>query len=172
MLQKLPPERLTNFQAAVAGTPPAPTPTVTTFAGPIDSTDPTGPTGVSRIDGAYVGSKLMFLTGTNANQIVTVQGYTGLTGVFTVSPPLTSVPAAGDTFKFLDPMLLDGWRNPVIYVPTGGLITNLNVNGTMTQKIIAAIDRQGFWASAGQDGDFTQGDDNVYSTSVKASPYP
>lgn len=69
------------------------------------------------------------------------------------------------------PVFLDGWGNPIIYVPGAGLGIDpslppgtygmLTVGGQ--QKIITAPDGQGFWASAGPDGSFSKGDDNLYS---------
>jgi len=71
----------------------------------------------------------------------------------------------------------DGWGNPIIYVPPGGL-TGVNLgakadsNGNITYAqsttngnaaIITSPDHRGFWASAGPDGNFQNGDDNVYS---------
>lgn len=71
------------------------------------------------------------------------------------------------------PVLLDGWRNPIIYVPAGGLSkvkigstadnlvkSNEVVSSTGTAKLGPG---RPFWASAGPDGDFSTGDDNVYS---------
>ena len=85
-------------------------------------------------------------------------------------------------------VLLDGWGNPIIFVPRGGIHvysknpTNpggppnvylvrstgtflLTPNGATTISKDPPMNGQErpFWASAGQDGDFTQGDDNVYS---------
>jgi prepilin-type N-terminal cleavage/methylation domain-containing protein len=82
------------------------------------------------------------------------------------------------------PVLLDGWKNPIIFVPASGLVVNLAhgaANATTgggpasTQYIVrtsgvyptpfppvAGNDRP-FFASAGQDGNFTNGDDNLYS---------
>ena len=83
------------------------------------------------------------------------------------------------------PMLLDGWNNPIIFVPATGLhLQMLNgasaYNGTATQNWIIVspegrVSGNGtanpivvtpgrpFWASAGPDGDFSKGDDNIYS---------
>jgi hypothetical protein len=75
------------------------------------------------------------------------------------------------------PVILDGWKNPIIYVPSGGL-TNVYVTqgaptttsgvSTATYRMVTvqAQDGRPFWASAGQDGDFSFGDDNLYSTAV------
>jgi prepilin-type N-terminal cleavage/methylation domain-containing protein len=82
------------------------------------------------------------------------------------------------------PVLLDGWGDPIIFV-SGGLLgatapnpANLNPNGTVipgTGAIqsgsgssaitlqVKSPDGRPFWASAGPDGDFSQGDDNMYS---------
>jgi len=80
-------------------------------------------------------------------------------------------------------IVLDGWGNPIIYVPAGGLhvqildtssgSNNLKVEyvvrstgmfpaSQLSSHPISAADRP-FWASAGQDGDFSKGEDNVYS---------
>lgn len=70
---------------------------------------------------------------------------------------------------------LDGWGNPMIYVPGGGIsVTVTGPNKTVVNQVIKAPDGKGFWASAGPDGIFTDtintspnqkpnGDDNVYS---------
>jgi prepilin-type N-terminal cleavage/methylation domain-containing protein len=72
-------------------------------------------------------------------------------------------------------VLLDGWGNPLIYVPSGGLKNvkiGIKSDGTGSQTVwikvppIPAngtdnIPHRGFWLSAGPDGDFTTGDDNV-----------
>lgn len=80
------------------------------------------------------------------------------------------------------PGILDAWSNPIIFVPSGGLTgvslaQGPNGNGTMytirssgvypeplsnQNKVLGPKDRP-FFASAGQDGDFSKGDDNVYS---------
>ncbi|HZZ43437.1 MAG TPA: prepilin-type N-terminal cleavage/methylation domain-containing protein [Tepidisphaeraceae bacterium] len=74
------------------------------------------------------------------------------------------------------PILLDGWGNPIIYVPAAGM-SGVTVAG-LTNRIVTSggilatnygagqsfpAGATGFWASAGPDGDFTTGDDNVYS---------
>ncbi|HYE20555.1 MAG TPA: prepilin-type N-terminal cleavage/methylation domain-containing protein [Tepidisphaeraceae bacterium] len=58
------------------------------------------------------------------------------------------------------PVLLDAWGNPVIFVPAGGL-NGVLVNGKATR--ITSLDNLPFFASAGADGSFETGDDNVYS---------
>jgi prepilin-type N-terminal cleavage/methylation domain-containing protein len=78
------------------------------------------------------------------------------------------------------PDFVDAWNNPIIFVPSGGLKgvtltqTQGNPNGatytvrssgvypTGSEPGLGPKDRP-FWASAGQDGDFSKGDDNVYS---------
>jgi len=82
------------------------------------------------------------------------------------------------------PILLDGWGNPIIFVPASGMIVTLK-GGTLPSSttgppqylvrtsgitpynpasipLVGANDRP-FWASAGSDGIFDTGDDNVYS---------
>jgi len=92
------------------------------------------------------------------------------------------------------PILLDGWSNPIIYVPATGLHVKLlngqgsylpadpstaTATGGSQEYIIISpegsvsgnggtnpvVTRPGrpFFASAGPDGDFTKGDDNIYS---------
>ena len=78
------------------------------------------------------------------------------------------------------PVLLDGWGNPIIYVPSGGMtgvwmggpkpepgsggISYLSTDAVV--KKVMSVDGRPFWASAGPDGDFSQGDDNLYSCPV------
>ena len=80
-------------------------------------------------------------------------------------------------------VILDGWGNPIIFVPRGGLHVNIRdpqdpnnknpadyivrTSGTflksqLAQHPLSPADRP-FFASAGQDGDFTKGEDNIYS---------
>jgi type II secretory pathway pseudopilin PulG len=93
-------------------------------------------------------------------------------------------------YVFNPPLLLDGWGNPIIYVPPAGLsgvnfknqtppsgdtawvVTSIRVRGSYKNGITNPSDPHygnfepgaaGFWASAGPDGDFTKGDDNIYS---------
>jgi len=85
-------------------------------------------------------------------------------------------------FNRIAPLLLDGWGNPIIFVPASGLRVNLqdpaNSSQTMPWIVVspegrvlnngqatAAVSQPGrpFFASAGPDGDFSKGDDNVYS---------
>jgi hypothetical protein len=61
----------------------------------------------------------------------------------------------------------DGWGNPIIFVPASiglaGSSTQGVKLGTSTYVAITSPDGRPFWASAGPDGDFATGDDNVYS---------
>ncbi len=59
------------------------------------------------------------------------------------------------------PVPLDGWSNPVVYVPRAGL-RGVRV-GSAAPTIIQAKDQRAFFASAGPDGNFQTGDDNLYS---------
>ena len=67
------------------------------------------------------------------------------------------------------PVFLDGWGNPIICVIGGQLGSPVAVGqpgalvtaGQSTQ--ITSPDKRLFWASAGPDGDFSKGDDNLYS---------
>jgi prepilin-type N-terminal cleavage/methylation domain-containing protein len=91
--------------------------------------------------------------------------------VFTVQPTLpfpqfaVLPPAAGTTFG---PVLLDGWGNPIIFVPASGLsnvYTSTNTSSPALLPPIQSPDHRPFWVSAGPDGDFVRGDDNIYSFS-------
>ncbi len=61
----------------------------------------------------------------------------------------------------LPTVLLDGYRNPIIVCPGRGL-ANVQLVGGANQTITAP-DGKPFFASAGPDGNFQTGDDNVYS---------
>lgn len=98
-------------------------------------------------------------------------------------PPMDS-PAPAPNPVSQGVVLLDGWGNPIIFVPRAGIHVNILrldpstgkmvpklalVRSTGTFDVSAGGDppltgaERPFFASAGQDGDFTQGDDNVYS---------
>jgi prepilin-type N-terminal cleavage/methylation domain-containing protein len=49
-------------------------------------------------------------------------------------------------------VLLDGWGNPIIFVPSGGI--NVWKKGQSTPTLIQSRDLRPFFASAGPDGDF------------------
>jgi prepilin-type N-terminal cleavage/methylation domain-containing protein len=75
--------------------------------------------------------------------------------------------------------LLDSWGNPILFVPSGGLVnvrfggqtstvTGQSAVGTTTtagggQITVTSPDSRPFFVSAGPDGDVSLGDDNVYS---------
>jgi type II secretory pathway pseudopilin PulG len=116
-----------------------------------------------------------------------------------VATPTTAAPVVNGATPWYDetansrgvPVLIDGWGNPIIYVPATGLHVKLlngqssylasdPAAGTATQEFIIIspegsvsgngsanpfVTRPGrpFFASAGPDGDFTKGDDNLYS---------
>jgi len=110
------------------------------------------------------------------------------------SDQLLAVPASGSFSG--GTVVLDGWRNPILFVPPAGLAnvqskqqntyssTNYSrgarvvMNGeywTAAEstsssptppswfKGIRSPDGRAFWASAGPDGSFIDGDDNIYS---------
>ena len=111
----------------------------------------------------------------NRNIIETVQG----------KRILEPNPVAGATAVSMDvqgPVLLDGWGNPIIFVPRGGihvfmpdLVSSSNTFGEYVVRSTGVFPapnsavppmtgaERPFFASAGQDGDFTSGEDNVYS---------
>lgn len=64
------------------------------------------------------------------------------------------------------PAFADGWRNPILFCPAGGIQVFLRFGETsQTKTVITAPDHRPFWVSAGPDADFSKGDDNVYSFS-------
>jgi type II secretory pathway pseudopilin PulG len=107
-------------------------------------------------------------------------------GATNASPlnPSYWIPAPADAVANTVPVVLDGWGNPIIFVPGGTLGTGAalsTASGTIGNVIAnsgamrsgtgaAAISTQAkspdgrpFFASAGPDGDFSNGDDNLYS---------
>jgi prepilin-type N-terminal cleavage/methylation domain-containing protein len=101
-------------------------------------------------------------------------------------------PYNGAAAKAVPPLILDAWGNPIIFVPSGGLCGgNGGVNdpdtmfvggkrGDSDAKMVVSLpfdqapaadqarqirspDNRPFWASAGADGNFLTGDDNIYS---------
>ena len=76
------------------------------------------------------------------------------------------------------PLVLDGWGNPIIFVPKAGLdgvlfeahgaeVHTVTSQGPLEPSAVTPRPlipgARPFWASAGPDGDFAKGDDNVYS---------
>lgn len=72
------------------------------------------------------------------------------------------------------PVLLDAWGNPIIFVPGGQLgLTVSSIPSPLAGSgvlvaggrpfVVSSPDDRPFWASAGPDGDFSLGDDNLYS---------
>ncbi len=64
------------------------------------------------------------------------------------------------------PVLCDAWNNPLLLVPSGGLqgvsVGGSTVTVTSSGQANSPANRA-FWASAGPDGNFSTGDDNLYS---------
>lgn len=78
-----------------------------------------------------------------------------------------------NTTAFRPPLVVDAWDNPIIFVPAGGL-DQVNVAGSVVRITSRGAIGAGtltaptagvrpFFASAGPDGSFSAGDDNVYS---------
>jgi len=74
--------------------------------------------------------------------------------------PALTVPA-GSTTPLPTPVMLDAWGNPIIFV-MGGVLGAVNAGG-QTAINVNSPDYHPFFASAGPDGDFSKGDDNLYS---------
>lgn len=105
------------------------------------------------------------------------------TTVQSLPPKLVLEAAPGSPPTSIDdgPVLLDGWGNPIVFVPRGGINSTHNeatANGITTITYLVRSTGEfkvgamnppmtgnevPFWASAGEDGDFIQGDDNLYS---------
>jgi len=64
-------------------------------------------------------------------------------------------------------VLADGWGNPIIFVGRAGMSTSLGKkpDGSFSKTGVSVTNPSGrpFWASAGPDGNFDAGDDNIYS---------
>lgn len=92
----------------------------------------------------------------------------------TTTPPTGGITFDTTTKQPTPSMLLDAWGNPMIFVPPSGL-GPISVGGNNNQVQTSVGVRSaagyttfspgatGFWASAGPDGRFDTGDDNVYS---------
>jgi hypothetical protein len=106
-------------------------------------------------------------------------------------PPWKDLTLPANSGMPTTPMLLDAWNNPIIFVPATGLrVRLLNGQSSLNADEVAdqykqtfiiispegKVDRdpathepiviqpgRPFFASAGPDGDFSKGDDNVYS---------
>ena len=84
-----------------------------------------------------------------------------------LTPTATTSPLA-------PPLLVDAFNHPILYVPPTGLTGMTYADGsTVTAgapvgqaRALVAADGASFWASAGPDGSFAAGDDNVYSKPV------
>jgi type II secretory pathway pseudopilin PulG len=64
------------------------------------------------------------------------------------------------------PAIADGWRNPILFCPAAGIQVYLHFGeSSQSKQLITSPDHRPFWVSAGPDGDFSKGDDNVYSFS-------
>ncbi len=75
-------------------------------------------------------------------------------------PPNTQPTGVTDSnWKVSYGTVLDSWGNPIIFVPTSGIM--VTANGTT--KLIQSPSGNPFFASAGPDGNFAAGDDNLYS---------
>lgn len=165
-LQGLPPERL-FFPDFTGGSVPAPG--ADGFLGTADD----GAEAVTIPAGAWLrsGGQLWHFVGP---------------GTTTAAPPGAGWENTGTPA----PLLLDAWNNPIIFVPGSGLRVRL-LNGKarldpsdLSQQFIitapdGVVDHNGsssagarpvvrragrpFFASAGADGDFSRGDDNLYS---------
>lgn len=111
-----------------------------------------------------------------------------LTVANTIPVPPT-VNYGGTAARPSPPIPLDSWGNPIIFVPAGGLcgtpgagpqamwiggkagetgakrVVNKEQTALAADEIgpIRSPDGRSFWASAGPDGDFCTGDDNLYS---------
>ena len=99
----------------------------------------------------------------------------GAKTVFSQIPPESTFNEGG----LAHPILLDGWQNPILFVPAAGLnvrlgepaadyaITSVKAYpvagpGSLAVGVLPPGARP-FFASAGPDGNFQTGDDNIYS---------
>lgn len=68
-------------------------------------------------------------------------------------------------------IFLDAWRNPIIFVPGGGLADVQSYDPTTATKLsnpftVKSPDGRPFWVSAGPDGNIRTNSDNIYSFEV------
>ncbi len=105
---------------------------------------------------------------TNTSASTTDLQYWIPVGSRTTNPVMPST----DTTDATVPILTDGWGNPIIYVPgrlgsdpgASPALRNASYLVAANQQIrVGSPDGRPFWASAGPDGDFSIGDDNMYS---------
>jgi len=97
---------------------------------------------------------------------------------FMEAPPagtklLPYVPTGGTPVRPQPPIPLDGWKNPIILVPSAGAlvsVTDPSDKNKIVYKRVQSPDKRPFWASAGADGSFNDpegkkatGEDNIYS---------
>ena len=98
---------------------------------------------------------------------------------------MQAAPAGQKPVAYKPPIFLDGWNNPIIYAPRRAApvpkdpasppssarpadntliwgLEGLTINGE-SGFVFQPSDGKGLWVSAGPDGDFSTGDDNVYS---------
>jgi hypothetical protein len=90
------------------------------------------------------------------------------TAAYSAGGSTSAKPPEQDTghWKSDDPclLILDAWGSPIIFVPPGGAaqLTEGSVTWTAANPK-RAPDRKGYFMSAGEDRNMSQGDDNVYS---------
>jgi hypothetical protein len=82
--------------------------------------------------------------------------------------------SGSDPIVFDPPMLADAWGNPIIFVPSQGLMDvtfadkdadqyRVTSQGVALEAAAVPAGVRPFFASAGEDGNFQTGDDNIYS---------
>jgi prepilin-type N-terminal cleavage/methylation domain-containing protein len=145
------------------------------FSIPVPTPTDVNPGGIDRLNGQHQYDRTQYVMALlnsipkNNQMIAQLPARSLLTGAAnpTLDPNLNA------------PILLDGWKNPIIYVSAAGLVVNLpdsttkmpakytvRTSGIYPNKNplppITALDRP-FFASAGPDGNFQNGDDNIYS---------
>jgi type II secretory pathway pseudopilin PulG len=143
-----------------------------------------GPNYPANVHVTLNGHTFVSMANTSGASIAPVAGTVTLAGTAGWSDE--SVSSSGTAVPRAVPILLDGWNNPIIFVPSSGLRVKLlagergynpadpnqdyiivSPEGHVTNQGTAGVyvDRPGrpFFASAGPDGDFTKGDDNLYS---------
>lgn len=131
---------------------------------------PTPPIPSNEVARTWLVMNLLRSAGTNAQMMAKMP-----------SDALMSAKEANSVAKLATPpaaaIPLDGWGNPMIFVPGGGVnvtVSDPKSPGGVGTRTVTAPDGKGFWASAGPDGVFTDtinaagsqkafGDDNVYS---------
>jgi prepilin-type N-terminal cleavage/methylation domain-containing protein len=173
--------------AAAMGKIPNSSITTTTIDETYSSTAVTAPAQFNTAAGSYVVPQRVWVQGTDPYGNTIYSYYTCIQNNPSVAPnpynyTAAVVPTSNTSYwipSTVDktvPVVLDAWNNPILFVPSGSLGSGVALGtgnvitpgvGTLEagnqSAVVNSPDGRPFWASAGPDGDFSKGDDNMYS---------